>query len=101
EGSFTRKWFLGEGDSSTNTFFSKSYSSYDTFYISLFTFSDKACLVTAYDTVRVHPQSVPYFSLADSVQCFRDHLFDPDASGSSTPYEQIVGYDWNLGDGAS
>lgn len=97
-GTFTRLWYLGEGDTSSNATVIKSFAAHDTFQIRLFTYSNFGCLDTAYDSVWVHPQSIPNFSIDDTVQCFRGNVFTFDAAMSSTPYEQITDYYWDHGD---
>ncbi len=97
-GSLTRLWYLGEGDTSSTLSLTKSFATHDTFQIRLFTYSNLGCLDTAYDSVWVHPQSVPGFSIDDTIQCFRDNAFTFNAAQSSNPYEQITGYYWDHGD---
>lgn len=101
EGTFTRRWYFGDGDTSSAPSVFKTYASHDTFHIRLFTFSNHGCLDTAYDSVWVHPQSVPKFSINDTIQCFRGNAFAYNAAISSNPYEQITGSYWSFGDTTS
>ena len=100
-GSLTRRWLLGDGDSSSLDLVNKSFASADTFLITLYSTSNEGCLDTAYDSVWVHPQAIPKIQLNDSAQCLRGNAYSFDAKLSTIPYEQITDWYWTFGDSTS
>jgi len=97
-GSLTRRWLLGENDTSGLDVVDKSFVSADTFLITLFSISNQGCLDTAYDSVWVHPQAIPKIQLNDSAQCLWGNDYSFDAKLSSIPYESLTAWYWSFGD---
>ena len=73
-GNFQKIWSFGDGvSSSTAEDTTKIYATHGSYPVRLELISDFNCRDTFEQTLVVHPQPKAYFSIDDSLQCFRDH----------------------------
>lgn len=96
-GSISRTWHSGDGQSSTDSVYTYSYSDTGTYEVQLVLLSDQGCLDTVRQLVTVNPSPVADFSLNDSTQCLTDNLFV--FNNLSTISNGSMSYAWELGDG--
>jgi gliding motility-associated-like protein len=74
-GSMNYQWILGDGDSTTTTNSTKSYTSSDTFNVVLISTSNHNCQDTVQKTAYVHPMPQAEFSIDDTIQCLSGNSF--------------------------
>jgi gliding motility-associated-like protein len=96
-GGFTRNWDFGDNTSSTLGFVTKTYSAPGTYTVKLVITSNTGCMDSITKTVVVHPNSIPDFDIADSIQCERNNIFSftNNTTLSSGTFTSL----WQFGDG--
>lgn len=93
-GSYTQKWFMGNGDSSTNTNLIYSYPNYGKFTLMLIAHSNSNCYDTASQSITVEAIPKIGFIINDTTQCFGTNQFIfTDTSSNANSYF------WSFGDG--
>ena len=96
----SRKWFFGNGDSSTLNDPTTTYDSSGNFEIKLITTSAEGCTDTITDSVLVYPLPIPAFVINKDSQCISpNQLFILRNTSSTVGNSSIATYLWNLGNG--
>jgi len=98
-GSISFLWNFGDGNSSTVTNPSYSYSVADTYAVLLISTSDKNCIdsFTGHTYILVHPEPLAAFSINDSSQCLKRNDFV--CLNNSTIKSGTFSQQWQFGDG--
>ncbi|TNE82412.1 MAG: PKD domain-containing protein [Bacteroidetes bacterium] len=98
-GSLVYAWEFGDGDSSTTVNPIHSYATQGIYQVKLTVESNFACRDTAFASPEVFPMPYAKIGEADSLACFRDHVFTfRDSSGIAYG---TMSRTWTLGDGFS
>lgn len=96
-GTYSRKWFFGDGDSSTAATPTHSYAKDSSFYkVKLITTTDKNCITADSQEMYVYPSPIVGFSSNDSDQCRVGNSFT--FTNSTTIKSGSLSYSWNFGD---
>lgn len=96
-GTYSVKWFFGNGDSSTASHPSYSYAQDSSFYrVKLRATSDQGCVKLDSQDVYVYPTPVPNFTVNDSDQCINTNSFT--FTNTSTLKSGTIDYSWDFGD---
>lgn len=100
-GSLSYRWFFGDGDSSSVTTPSHSYSYPDTFDLVLIAMANTGCSDTfqVNTIVKVQPMPDAMFTIDDSSQCVNTNLLK--FNNLSTISAGNMTYRWEFGDGQS
>lgn len=96
-GSWTLRWFFGDGDSSTSASPSHSYQAEGVYSPSLISTSNFGCTDTFSRDLEVYPMPEALIGMEDSTLCFRDHVFT--FIDSSTLVYGQLSREWDFGDG--
>lgn len=98
-GSLTYLWQFGDGNTSTNTSPTKSYSASGIFNILLISTSNNNCKDTFKKPVRIYSTPILNFGLNSSAQCFKGNYFT--TTNSSTNTDGTLNFTWTFGDGSN
>jgi gliding motility-associated-like protein len=71
----SRKWYLGNGDSSVRPNFNYQYGTSDTFNVTLISTSRNNCQESQTIELIVHPEPIPNFTIDTAELCLRDNRF--------------------------
>ncbi|MFI5222587.1 MAG: PKD domain-containing protein, partial [Bacteroidia bacterium] len=74
-GTLSGTWFFSNGDSSSQTNFSKTFSSANNYSVKLISMSDKGCIDSITKNITVFPQPKSGFTINDSLQCLSGNNF--------------------------
>ena len=94
-GLLNRVWYLGDGGTSTASSVSKSYTSSGNYNVKLVV-SNTGCRDSITQSVSVNPKPIAGFTLNNSTQCYKDHLFT--LSDTSLISNGTYNRTWYLGD---
>jgi gliding motility-associated-like protein len=96
-GTFTTKWYFGDGDSSTATNPTHSYAKDSSLYkLRLVNTSDKGCVTKDSQNIAVFPTPNVKFTINDSDQCVNTNSFT--FTNGSTIKSGSLTHDWSFGD---
>jgi gliding motility-associated-like protein len=96
-GSFTTKWYFGDGDSSTVSNPTHSYAKDSSLYkLRLVNTSDKGCVSKDSQNIVVFPTPSVKFTINDSDQCVNVNSFT--FTNASTVKSGSLTHDWSFGD---
>ena len=98
-GSITRSWSSGDGNSSSDSIYTHSYSDTGSFTVRLIQTSAVGCIDTLEKLVYVNPSPRASFLINDSTQCFRGNEFI--FTNTSTLAKGTMGSSWKFGDGST
>ena len=89
-------WNFGDGDSSTTTNATHTYTTAGTYTVTLYTTSNNGCNDSLIQVVTVHPKPQPQFIINDTTQCLsgNDFVF----TNASTILSGTMIYHWSFGD---
>jgi|GEM_PF-678691 len=95
-GSYSRQWTFGNGNSSSATNPSQSYTNNNTYTVQLLITSNKGCKDSIRKNVYVYPHPLSAFSVNDSAQCLPSNsfVFTNNTTISSGTYSSL----WSFGD---
>jgi len=97
---FSYNWNFGDNTTSAQkNVSSKTYSSADSFKVSLLAISDKGCRDSIKKTVFVWANSMPGFNINQRNQCFKGHTYS--FVNTSTISQGIITNSWLFGDDSS
>jgi PKD repeat protein len=97
-GTLSNLWHFGDSDTSSATDPSKTYSTADSYTITLITTTDKGCIDSVAHAVVVYPQPAVDFSINNDSQCFAGNTFS--FADISTVASGIIAlHAWDFGDG--
>ena len=96
-GTWTLRWFFGDGDSSTSVSPSHSYPAEGVYSPLLIATSNFGCNDTFSRDLEVYPMPDAIIGMEDTTLCFRDHFF-AFADSSTLVYGQMT-RQWDFGDG--
>ncbi|MES2780285.1 MAG: PKD domain-containing protein [Bacteroidota bacterium] len=94
------KWII-DGDSSTTNSVTKSFATEGVKTATLRMNSTYGCNDTLVKTVTVLPSPVADFGMSDSIKCFKGNTFTFTNQSSIIPANNGLGYNWNMGNGAT
>lgn len=96
----SHNWYFGDNDSSLNSKnTSHIYLNHGPYTVRLISRTITGnCRDTIEKNVTVHPKPVPSFVIDNDKQCFLNHLFNFNSSGSTIPSGSITNTDWFFGD---
>lgn len=97
-GQLTYNWNFGDGKTSTDTNYIKTYAIDSTYNVRLITASGNNCKDTAYKSLTLYPSPNAKFIIDKDTQCFTGNVFNF-VNQSNTPRSTISSYDWNMDDG--
>ncbi len=99
EGSFTNRWFFGDGSPYVDAIEinSKKYSKDSTYLVTVISFSDQGCMDTAWHTVTVFPKAKTDFTIDNPLQCVLDNSFN--FTSNTTLKKGTFTLGWQFGDG--
>ena len=97
-GLLTYNWSFGDGSSSTDTNFTKTYLKDSTYSIRLIASSEHNCKDTLFSSVVLNVSPDAIFTIAKDKQCFRGNNFNF-TNQSSVKKGAIISYEWKMGDG--
>ncbi|MBI1221415.1 MAG: PKD domain-containing protein [Bacteroidetes bacterium] len=95
-GSISRSWYPGDGNSSTDSIYTHAYSDTGSFVVRLVQLSDQGCRDTLEKTVYINPSPRASFSVNDSTQCLAGNLFQ--LTNSSSVAKGNYTSTWYFGD---
>jgi gliding motility-associated-like protein len=98
-GSASYYWLFGDGNNSTLTDPQHTYTSDDTFTVTLISTSGLGCMDTQYNSVIVYPNPIAGFSINNPSQCLTNNLFS--FSNNSAINTGSMIYRWDFGNGDS
>lgn len=93
----SRRWFFGDGGTSTVASPSKTYASRGNYTVRLVNVSAAGCTDTFSKPVRVYGQSAVAFTLNNDQQCLKGNRFS--ATNTSTSADGSLTYRWTFGNG--
>jgi len=96
-GSFTSLWNFGDGDTSSKTNGSHSYSDTGVFNVNLIIISSDGCRDSLEKAVLIKPKPIADFNVNDSIQCFSSHSFI--FTSTSMPIFPPLSHLWDFSDG--
>lgn len=96
-GSWTQRWFFGDGDSSLASAPTHTYLTEGIYGPSLISNSNFNCSDTFSSQLEVYPMPEAIIGISDSAFCFRDHAFE--FTDSSTLVYGLMSRQWDFGDG--
>jgi gliding motility-associated-like protein len=91
-GSYTVKWLLGNGDTGTGTKFQYHYKDSGVYNTAISVTSNFGCADTTYTQVNLLSMPGAFFTINDSIQCFKRHQF------LFTGRNKSASYTWDFGD---
>ncbi len=97
KGTYSHIWKSVETGISSAPAIVHSYSKDGDFFIKLVAISNNGCMDSVSEAVRVYPNPAANFTINNSSQCFKNHLFLL-TDGSSISSGSLI-RTWNLGDG--
>lgn len=98
-GSITYGWQFGDGNTSSSTSPTQSYSSSGIYTVRLISTSNNGCKDTATKPVRIYSQPAVSWSANAANQCFRGNKFT--FTNGTTNTDGSVSYTWRFGNGAT
>jgi gliding motility-associated-like protein len=100
EGSFTNRWFFGDGSNYIDALeiLSKKYTKDSTYKVTVISFSDQGCTDTASHTVTVFPKSKTNFTIDNPLQCRLGNSFN--FTSTTTLKKGTFSIGWQFGDGS-
>ncbi len=99
QGSYTRQWQFGDGNSSTNAKVNHHYNDTGRYALRLILTSNLGCKDTSTQQVRVWPMPKSQFTINDTSQCLNGNLMV--FTNTSTTAWGTLNYRWEFGDNAS
>jgi gliding motility-associated-like protein len=93
------RWYLGNGDSSLLSNFNYSYTTADTFDVSLIAFNDQNCKDTTTQRIIVHPMPISKFDIDTPGMCINTNRFT--FENQSLIKGTSLNNKWYFGDGDS
>jgi len=98
EGSYTNRWFFGDGSPFLDAISTqKKYSKDSTYKITIISFSDQGCTDTASHTVTVFPKAKTNFTIDNAQQCKLGNVFN--FASTTTLKKGTYTLAWQFGDG--
>lgn len=98
EGLLSYQWNFGDGNSSNDTNYTKTYTKDSVYIVRLITTSQNNCKDTAYKTLTLNESPAAGFDISKDKQCFRGNVFDF-VNSSTNPKNPILEYEWKMDDG--
>jgi PKD repeat protein len=98
-GSTSYYWLFGDGNNATLTDPQHTYTSDDTFTVTLISTSGLGCMDTQHKSVIVYPNPIAGFSINNPSQCLTNNLFS--FSNNSAINTGSMIYRWDFGNGDS
>jgi gliding motility-associated-like protein len=96
-GTFSNRWFFGDGSSSLLNNPSKKYTKDTTYTVINVTFSNIGCTDTARKNVTIHPKSSTNFTINNDLQCLLGNNFN--FNSTTTLKSGTFSLNWTFGNG--
>lgn len=96
-GTFTSKWFFGDGDSSTQSSLTHVYPKDSTYRVKLISTSNQGCIDRDSQDITINPTPIVLFNVNDSDQCLNGNSYTF-TNNSTINTGSISTYSWSFGD---